>query len=110
VSINSVGWFGGVVSPGVPNHQFLVIRDGTEQRLMKKVPCNILSTNLSVTNFLYKPTNKILLTYLYNCCMASENGFCINYSVFFWCGVDVPQADGMIVRSRQQVAIQVWIP
>jgi len=42
--------------------------------------------------------------------MASKDCFCINDAIFFWGGINVPQTNGMIIRSTEQITIQIWIP
>lgn len=48
--------------------------------------------------------------YLNNSGVASENGLGVDYSVFFGCGVDIPQTNSVIVRCGQKVAVEVGVP
>ena len=69
--------------PLVPDHQLLVVSHGSEEGLVEEVPSNVLNHG-GVTR---------------------ENGFGVDYFVFGG-GVDVPQADGVVIA----VADRVWPP
>ncbi|CAG5078731.1 Protein of unknown function [Cotesia congregata] len=71
VSVHSVAGLAGVVAPGVPDHQLLVVRDRPEQRLVQKVPGDV---------FYYRGVPR-------------ENCLCVDHSVLLRGRVYVPQAD-----------------
>ena len=54
-------------------------------------------------------TGKLILTRNY-AQTTSENCLSVNDLVLLGFGVDVPQADGVVVRGGQEVAIQVRVP
>lgn len=47
---------------------------------------------------------------LYNCCVASKYSFGIQDTILSgWC-INIPQANGVVIRCREQMTIEVWIP
>lgn len=75
VGVNSVRWFARVVAPCVPNHQLLVVRHRAKEALVQQMPGDILNHGR----------------------VACENGLGIDDAVFFGSGVDVPQANRVVV-------------
>jgi len=75
VGVNGVRWFACVVAPCVPNHQLLVVRHRAEEALVQQMPGDVLDDS----------------------CVACEDGLGIDDAVFFGSGVDVPQANGVVV-------------
>lgn len=93
---------------GVPNHQLLVIGHGTEQGFVKQMPGHVFhdggmtSENCFGIDHLrnqvfFKLVQKLTIDI-------------VNYLVIFGSGINVPQANGVVVGSRQQMTIQVGIP
>lgn len=79
VRVDGVRRFAGVVAPRVPDHEFLVICDRTEEAFVQQVPSYVF----------------------HNGGVACENGFRVDDAVFFRCSVDVPQTDGVVVACGE---------
>lgn len=77
MSIDSVRWFGRVVNSCVPNHELLIVSDGSEERFMEQVPSYVLNDG--------GVTGKDVLG--------------VDDAEFLRGCVDVPQADGVVVAG-----------
>lgn len=88
MSVDCVRRLRGVVDASVPNHQLLIIGDGAEQRFVQQMPCDVFDDSS----------------------VSGEDVLCVDDTIFLGRRVDVPQANGVIVRGRQQVSVQVRIP
>lgn len=88
MSIHGMGGPAGVIAASIPNHELLIIGNGTKQGLVKQVPSDIF----------------------YNCCVASEYSFGVENTILSRRCVNIPQANGVVIRCWQQVTIKVWIP
>lgn len=78
VGIDGVRRFADVVATSVPDHKFLVISDRPEKTFVEQMPGDVFD----------------------NCRVAGENGFGIDTAVFFRLGVDIPQANRMVIAGR----------
>lgn len=68
MSIYGMRRFTRVVASCIPDHELLVVGDGSEEALVKEVPSNVLDNGR----------------------VTGEDGLCINDPVFFWRSVYVP--------------------
>ena len=75
-------------APGVPDAQLLVVGHRAEEALVEEVPGHVLHHRR----------------------VPGENRLGVDDLVLLGRGVDVPEADGVVVRGGEQVAVQVGIP
>ena len=73
---------------GVPDPQLLVVRHQAEERLVEQVPGHVLN----------------------HARVPGEDRLGVDDLVLLGGGVDVPQADGVVVAGGEEVAVDVGVP
>ena len=99
-----MAWSVGDGRPGVPNHQLLIISNRAKQGLMQQMPCNVLhNSSMAWRLSSYKIRTRFSPT-------TCENCLSVDNLVLLRGGVNVPQANSVVIGRRKEVTIQIRVP